>query len=171
MHPKVRSQCEAIAQTLRLNTCGIDYITADIEADPSTCKGSYIEVNSYPQNPTKKYSEIIENLFPVGDASEVPITAIISEWDPGDAACHKERTEKESLRREGPIIAYDKKIENRIKHLLSGQSNTLSESRRFCHPRELLLSRSTRSIIYLTTPVEVIRRGLPSSQNMRILHW
>ena len=80
VHPRIVSQCLSIAKTMRLDCCGIDYITTDISLDPLCHPGAFIEVNSMPQQKPHRAKDLIQNLFPQNTESTIPCTIFLAHW-------------------------------------------------------------------------------------------
>lgn len=171
VHPEIRSQCEAIAKTFRLNACGIDYITRDIEADPRICGGAFIEINSMPQNSPKRAQLILSELFPDQCESDIPATAYIANWHSEDRAFQINRLKEELKKHEHTTTGYNRAAEEIIKSPGEDPSRDLIHMHSYRHPREALLNHAIDRIIYLATPKEVLQQGLPFLREWKILTW
>ena len=159
VHPRIRQQCEAVARSLRLNVCGIDYLTPDISADPEGCRGAFIEVNSMPQNASKRAGLLLDNLFRDGASVVIPTCVVLSDWKKEDGSSQKDRVLQIVANYHGARLAYPAEIKSRL--LASLGHGLLQQVQSFQHPRELMIDKSIRSIVFLTTYEQVLSRGLP----------
>jgi cyanophycin synthetase len=159
VHPRIRQQCEAIASSLRLDVCGIDYLTPDISADPEVCRGAYIEVNSMPQNASKRAGLLLDNLFPDRAPIVIPVCVVLSDWQPEAGSSHTDRLLKILADRPEARLAYPGEIKPRLLAALG--SSLLQQGQSFQHPREVLIDKSIRSVVFLMTHDLVMSRGLP----------
>lgn len=169
VHPKVRKRCEAIAVSLRLDTCGVDYITPDITADPEQCKGAFIEINSMPQNSPQRIPLIFDSLFPPNTEHSIKTTTIISNWKVDELKALKTRLENEFKKRPSATISFHRELSARLLPLLSSMPGDIIQIHN--HPREPLLNKKNKSIIYLTTPEIVLQKGLAPSQHNELINW
>jgi cyanophycin synthetase len=159
VHPRIRQQCEAIALSFRLDICGIDYLTQDISADPELCGGAYIEVNSMPQNASKRAGRLLENLFPDQSQIASPVCVVLSDWQAEAGSSHGDRLLQILADRPGARLAYPGEIKPTLLAALG--PSLLQQGQSFQHPRELLIDKSIRSVIFLMTHDLVMSRGLP----------
>lgn len=161
IHPVIRRQCEAIACSLRLEICGIDYISPDISLPPDQCPGAYIEVNSMPQNGLSRVPMLLDNLFPEGRAHSMPTTIIIAHWHQLSAS--RLAVELDSLlsSHPGATIGIPASLRRQIWPLLSSRDQQHAQV--YGHPRELSLNRAISHAIHLTSPELTLSRGLPVS--------
>lgn len=167
IHPVIRQQCLAIARTLRLEICGIDYISADISAAPWNCPGAFIEANSMPQNSAIRAASLLDNLFPSDKPHSVPEIVILGDWERivSIKARHQINEIIDSNREAAIGIPaqllpwldsfLDKKYWQRV-HIYKS-------------PRELLLNRTVRKIIHFTSPKLVLRLGLPAPRHSLVI--
>jgi D-alanine-D-alanine ligase-like ATP-grasp enzyme len=169
VHSRIRQQCEAIAKSLRLDVCGIDYLTPDISADPESCRGAYIEVNSMPQNASKRAGLLLDNLFRDRTPIAIPVCVVLSDWKQEDDASHKDNLLQILADRPGARLAYPADIKSRLIATL-GQG-LLQQGQSFQHPRELMIDKSIQSVVYLMTHDQVLSRGLPvpARQGLRVV--
>ena len=169
VHPRIRQQCEAITRSLRLDVCGIDYLTSDISANPECCPGAYIEVNSMPQNASKRAGRLLDNLFHDREPAVIPVRVVISDWKQEDGASHKDSLLQILANSPGARLAYPVDIKYRL--LASLGQGLLLQGQSFKHPRELMIDKSIRSVVFLTTYEQVLSRGLPvpTHQGLRVL--
>lgn len=159
VHPKIRYQCESIAQTFCMDVCGIDYLTVDIGADPHLCPGAYIEINSMPQNSPKRAGLLLDNLFPAEAVTSIPTVVLMSEWHPDDQPAITIKLNKILTRYPQATIAFPRELWQMFLPYLPGVP--AQQIHFFQHPREPLLNRAVKGVVYLTTPELVMERGLP----------
>lgn len=159
IHPMIQQQCVAIARSMRLENCGIDYISADISLAPEDCGGSYIEVNSMPQNATIRTSLLIDNLFPDRHPHSVPVTIVICDWNQMSTVEFERVMAKILQIRPGETIGIPSELRYQIWPLLT--SVLRERVHVYSHPRELLLNYATSHAIYLTNAELALHRGLP----------
>lgn len=171
VHPRIRSWAELIGKTFRLDICGIDYICQDISQDPDSCKGAFIEVNSMPQNAPGRAQMIINNLFPDPNKSSAECSVIIAEWSKAKEKSLANRLIKEIECNPQAIITFPKQLAPTLLPVLSRSTNAEVRIHEHVHPREALLHKTSRYLIYLTTPDMVMDRGLPVALPKRILLW
>lgn len=169
VHPRIRQQCEAITRSLRLDVCGIDYLTPDISADPECCPGAYIEVNSMPQNASKRAGRLLDNLFHDRAPAAIPVRVVISDWKQEDGASHKDSLLQILENSPGARLAYPVEIKYML--LASLGQDLLLQGQSFKHPRELMIDKSIPSVVFLTTYEQVLSSGLPvpTSEGLRVL--
>lgn len=161
IHPVIRRQCEAIACSLRLEICGIDYISPDISLPPEQCPGAYIEVNSMPQNNLSRVPMLLDNLFPEGRAHSMPTTIIIAHWHQLSASRLAGELDALLSSHPGATIGIPASLRRQIWPLLSSRDQQHAQV--YGHPRELSLNRAISHAIHLTSPELILSRGLPVS--------
>lgn len=171
VHPRIRSWAELISRTFRLDICGIDYISQDISKDPDSCKGAFIEVNSMPQNAPGRAQMIIDNIFPDPNKSSAECDVIIAEWSKAKEKSLANRLIEEIECNCQAIITFPKQLAPTLLPVLSRSTNVEARIHEHEHPREALLHKTARYLIYLTTPDMVMGRGLPVALPKRILLW
>lgn len=166
IHPIICQQCLAIANTLRLETCGIDYICSDISAAPSTCPGAFIEANSMPQNSAKRAIKLLDNIFPDNTDHSIPITIILGDWDQKDSTELNEQAVDLISSRQTATIGIPVQLEAQIIPILDKKHQQRTYI--YTNPRELLINRSISEIIHITSINLVFKHGLPAPKGRTI---
>lgn len=169
VHPRIRRQCEAIALTLRLDVCGIDYITPDITADPDQCRGAFVEINSMPQNSPKRAPDILDNLFPLKSENSIKVITIISTWEAVDLEAAKARLREEINKHPGATISFHRQLSDKLRPFLADLPSQTIHAH--SHPREPLLNKMSSSVVYLTTPELTLQKGLAPSHRHEVICW
>lgn len=169
VHPKIRKQCESIALSMRLDVCGIDYITPDITANPDRCRGAFIEINSMPQNSPKRAPAILDNLFPTNSSHSIKTTTIISQWSKGEEELIKKRLEDLINKHPSATVSFHRQLSPKLLPFLEGIPSEAIHI--YNHPSEVMLNKASKSIIYLATPEMIINKGVASSHNNELLLW
>jgi cyanophycin synthetase len=161
VHPRIRRQCEAIAQTFRLDVCGIDYISPDISMDPNACPGAFIEVNSMPQNSPKRVPALLNNLFHSDTSAHVPCLVLMAGWQVERCSYWGPHLDAILAKHPRSVVAIPRELESLILPIFPSELSDLIHI--FSHPREPLLDKSVQSVIYLVTPQLVMMKGLPGA--------
>ena len=159
IHPLIQQQCVGIARSMRLENCGIDYISTNIGLAPDDCGGSYIEVNSMPQNATSRIKLLIDNLFPDLQPHSVPVTIVIGDWSQMPTVEFERVIANVVHIRPGETIGIPSELRHQIWPLLT--SALRQRVHFYSHPREVLLNSATSHAIYLTNAELALHRGLP----------
>ncbi|MFM7312166.1 MAG: hypothetical protein ACKO0M_03200 [Cyanobium sp.] len=158
VHPIIRRQCESIARTLSLDSCGIDYVTTNIPLPPDQCAGAFLEVNFMPQNGPTRVGLLMDNLLRDYEAS-LPALVLMANWEPARSVILQAALSSLLLARPEATLCFPDHLRALIFPCL-GHLCT-DRYRIYRHPREPLLDRSVRSVVYLTTPALLLQRGLP----------
>ena len=167
VHPVIHKQCEAIARSLRLDNCGIDYICPDISLPPMTGNGAYIEVNSMPQNSNIRSKLVLDNLFPGGQTHSISSVVIIGDWSTPQSADINALLGKLLTKQSRATIGLPKALYHQVWPLLTSNHQQLAHV--YNHPREVLLDHSISYAIHFASPVLAIQRGLPLSADSEII--
>ncbi len=165
VHPVIQRQCLAIARTLGLEVCGIDYITTDITQSPELCEGAYIEVNSMPQNSAARASLLLDHLFPSGQTHSIPTTVIVGEWDTKGLAWIEKNLHDALTRNPDASIGVPFNLAAPLVALLDNHIKDKVHAYR--HPIELLMNKANQHVIFILDPRQACNHGLPSATGSR----
>ena len=164
VHPRIVSQCLSIAKTMRLDCCGVDYITTDIGLDPLCHPGAFIEVNFMPQQQPHRARDLMQNLFANHAQSTIPCTLLLAHW--GGESGQKAADQLKLLmdQHPGATLACPLLLRTDFASCLVG--DVQNSIHFFRHPNELLLNKSVAELICLMTPELLLTRGwiLPRSR-------
>lgn len=170
VHPRIVNQCISIAKTMRLDCCGIDYITTDISLDPLHHPGAFIEVNYMPQHQPHRAKDLIDNLFPKSLSPEIPCTLLVANW--GEKPSHMAVQKLIHLINENPnaTFACPLPLHAALSSLLI--ENVHSHFNFFSHPTELIKDKSISNLICLLTPDLLIKKGwIIPRKRLRIVNF
>ncbi|MAR07341.1 MAG: hypothetical protein CL862_09590 [Cyanobium sp. NAT70] len=144
-----------ISRALGLENVGIDVISPDITLPPSLRKLWVIELNPIQLLHPAWASVFLEQLFASYEDARIPIKVVVhSEYGFGVSALQASLEEHSA-----DVWAVPKRLEARFAAL-----HDLVQDQRFYfyrHPREVLLNRDVRSIIFLMDWEELEQNGLP----------
>lgn len=167
IHPIVKRHCAAIAKTLCLDNCGIDYLSEDISMSPLDSHGTYLEVNSMPQNADSRVGLLLNNLYPEGKCHSVSTRTVVV--DPESVSIQAMDAVLGRLIEQNPLalVGIPLWLRQAFSPLLSDDLKNLTHF--YQHPREIMLRRSTTYAIYVTTPRELLLKGLPAGDATSII--
>lgn len=167
IHPTIHRQCLAIARTLRLDNCGIDYITTDISKPPELCGGAYIEVNAMPQNSTMRTRLVLDHLFPESQPHSISTTVIVGDFNANGFSCIKESLAKALSKHPDACIGIPVNLAGILPDLLADHAsgNVLL----FSHPKQLLLNKQNRHVIFIVDHAQACNLGLPSAMGSSLM--
>lgn len=162
VHPRIVNQCLSIAKTLRLDSCGVDYITTDISLDPFFHPGAFIEVNSMPQQQPARACSLVQNLFPPGTASTIPCTLLLANWEQDSTQIAVRELQSLINKHPSATIACPTVLRSEVFSCLDDRIRI----HLFSHPKELLINKSNVELICLMTPSLLLQNGwiMPRSQ-------
>ena len=164
VHPRIVSQCLSIAKTMRLDCCGIDYITTDISLDPLCHQGAFIEVNFMPQQQPHRAKGLIQNLFPSDSRSTIPCTLLLARWGGESAQVAADQLRLLTDKHPSATLACHLSLRADLAACLVRDVQDIVHF--FRHPIELVLDKSVDELICLVTPELLLKRGwiLPRSR-------
>ena len=144
-----------IAQALSLENAGIDVISPDITQPPMSRRLWVIEVNAFQLLHPAWASVFLEQQFPSYEDARIPIKVFVHVED----RFHLSELQKSLEEHSTDSWAVPRRLEGQFVSL-----NYLLNDQKFCfyhHPREVLLNRDVRSIIFLIDWDELAQNGLP----------
>ena len=144
---------EAIARCFRLDTVGIDFLTADITKSWREVRCAVIEVNSSPTFPLADTQArlLLERAFPGTSTGRIPSVVVVST----EPARVKEVVP--ILQREGLTVGF---VE-RASSSLGGEPRVIEHVRLAERVQALLLDPACEALVVACTPEEIIEQGLP----------
>lgn len=168
VHPLLRQQCLAIASTLRLEICGIDYISHDITSDPSQSGGAFVEVNSMPQSNTDRAERLLNNLFPNKHEHTVKSRVVVCDLKATEPLDRLNTLLTEWLEADGhtTIGVFAEEQKSIVPALWENIQSCVCV---YQHPRELLVDRTNSHIIFLASADLILHRGLPDANCQQLM--
>ena len=153
VHADNREMAEAIARCFRLDTVGIDFLTADITKSWREVRCAVIEVNSSPSFPFADAQArlLLERAFPGASARRIPSVVVVST----EPARVKELVP--ILQREGLAAGF---VE-RASTSLGDEPRALEHVRLADRVQALLLDPACEAVMVACTPEEIVEQGLP----------
>ena len=153
VHAGNREMAEAIARCFRLDTVGIDFLTADLTKSWREVRCAVIEVNS---SPTFALADTqarlpLERAFPGTSAGRIPSVVVVST----EPAQVKEVVPV--LQREGLVVGFV----DRASSSLGGEPRVMEHVRLAERVQALLLDPACEALVVACTPEEIIEQGLP----------
>ena len=144
---------EAIARCFRLDTVGIDFLTADITKSWREVRCAVIEVNSSPSFPFADTQArlLLERAFPGASTRRNPSVVVVST----EPARVKELAP--ILQREGLAAGF---VE-RASSSLGGEPRVIEHARLADRVQALLLDPACEAMMIACTPEEITEQGLP----------
>ena len=164
VHPRIVNQCLSIAKAFRLDSCGVDYITTDINLDPLFHSGAFIEVNSMPQQQPARACSLVQNLFTPGTASTIPCTLLLSSLEQDSSQAIVRGLQLLIDSQPCTTIACPSVLRSEVISCLDIHiRNHLHFSN---HPKELIINELNVGLICLMTSELLLRKGwiIPRSQ-------
>ena len=157
VHPRIKSQCLSIANTFRLDCCGIDYITSDISLDPLHHPGAFIEINYMPQHHPQRAIDLITNLFPESSCFSIPCSLIIANWDQVHSKSAIQCLEELITDKPSATFASHHSLKDTLLSALN--VDNYDKLTFFVHPRQLVIDASISELICIITPHMLVRKG------------
>ena len=152
VHADNQRMAEAIARCFRLDTVGIDFLTADITKSWREVRCAVIEVNSSPTilsiAPTKL---LLERAFPGMSTGRIPSAVVVST----EPARVKEVVS--ILKREGLTAGFVERASSSI----GGALRAIEHVRLAERVQALLLDPACEALVVACTPEEITEQGLP----------
>ena len=153
VHADNRGMAEAIARCFRLDTVGIDFLTADITKSWREVRCAVIEVNS---SPSFAFADTqarlpLERAFPGTFTGRIPSVVVVST----EPARVKEIVP--ILQREGLTVGF---VE-RASSSLGGEPRAIEHVRLAERVQALLLDPACEALVVACTPEEILEQGLP----------
>jgi cyanophycin synthetase len=153
VHADNRGMAQAIARCFRLDTVGIDFLTADITKSWREVRCAVIEVNSAP---TFAFADtqarlFLKHAFPGTSIGRIPSVVVVSK----EPAQVKEVVPV--LQREGLVVGFV----DRASSSLGAEPRTIGHVRLAERVQALLLDPACEALVVACTPEEIIEQGLP----------
>ena len=152
VHADNRGMAEAIARCFRLDTVGIDFLTADITKSWREVRCAVIEVNLSPSFPfaDMQASLLLERTFPGTSTGQIPFVVVVST----EPAQVKEVVP--ILQRQGLTVGF---VE-RASSSLGGEPRAIEHVRLAERVQGLLLDPACEALVVACTPEEILEQGL-----------
>ena len=153
VHADNRGMAEAIARCFRLDTVGIDFLTADITKSWREVRCAVIEVNLSPMFgfADTQARLLLERAFPGTSTGRIPSVVVVST----EPARVKEVVPV--LQREGLVVGFV----DRASSSLGGEPRVIEHVRLAERVQALLLDPACEALVVACTPEEIIEQGLP----------
>ena len=144
---------EAIARCFRLDTVGIDFLTADITKSWREVRCAVIEVNS---SPSFSFADtqarlLLEHAFPGTSTGRIPSVVVVS-TEPA-----RVKQVVPVLHREGLVVGFV----DRASSSLGGEARVMEHVRLAERVQALLLDPACEALVVACTPEEILEQGLP----------
>ena len=152
VHADNRGMAEAIARCFRLDTVGIDFLTADITKSWREVRCAVIEVNLSPSFPfaDMQASLLLERTFPGTSTGRIPFVVVVS-------------TEPAQVKEVVPILQRQGLTVGFVEHassLLGGEPRAIEHVRLAERVQGLLLDPACEALVVACTPEEILEQGL-----------
>ena len=151
IHADNRGMAEAIARCFRLDTVGIDFLTADITKSWREVRCAVIEVNSAPTFPDARATLLLERIFSGTFTGRIPSLIVVSMEPP------RVKEIVPILQRQGLTVGF---VE-RASGSLAGEPRVIEHARLAERVQALLLDPACEALIVACTPEEILEQGLP----------
>jgi cyanophycin synthetase len=153
VHADNRGMAEAIARCFRLDTVGIDFLTADFNKSWREVRCAVIEVNLAPMFgfADAQARLLLERAFPGTSAGRIPSLVVVS-TEPARA-----KEVIAVLQREGLVVGFV----DRASSWLGGEPRAIEQVRLVERVQGLLLDPACEALVVACTPEEIIEQGLP----------
>ena len=152
VHADTREMVEAIARCFRLDTIGIDFLTADITKSWREVRCAVIEVNASPTLLSIVTTGLLlERAFPGTSTGRIPSVVVVST----EPARVKEVIP--ILQREGLTVGF---VE-RASSSLGGEPRAIKHTKLAERVQGLLLDPACEALVVACAPEEIIEQGLP----------
>ncbi|MCZ0963983.1 ATP-binding protein [Paracoccus benzoatiresistens] len=168
VHPSIRRVAEATARTLRLDVCGIDFVTTDFTRPWQETGGAICEVNSRPgvysqimATPEERRDVILEGLFNAlvgeGEYRGLPVVALVGAPEATARMCETLETRAQRSGRKLGVV---------------GEASGLAPS---CQPlqtmADLFQADSLDAALIVLTPHDLLERGLGLPRVAAAVTW
>ena len=153
VHADNRGMAEAIARCFRLDTVGIDFLTADITKSWREVRCAVIEVNLAPMFgfADTQARLLLQRAFPGTSAGRIPSVVAVS-TKPAQV-----KEVASVLQREGLVVGFV----DRASSSLGGEPRVMEHVRLAERVQALLLDPACEALVVACTPEEIIEQGLP----------
>jgi len=160
VHLSLKTKCEAIAHTFRLNACGVDYISEDLQRDlfSSPSSGAFIEVNAIPDCPSDRSEIILDGLESHGTLN-LGVHVCVADWSGAVPRDVEERIEFLVKNNENAVIAIKNSYLPAVLNFLSPDVARYLQG--YEHVHDPILNHCADVLIYCIAPDELIQHGFP----------